>query len=147
MGQILLVRHGQASWGADDYDVLSELGESQAEVVGGWLASAVLGGRAPDVVVHGTLKRQRRSAEIASAAAGWSVDARTDERWNEIDHVGVLAAHPQDFEGSPNAGSIRRLDHAVPGTNLDPEPTLELPRIPRTPHDDNSSTTRCCVTP
>jgi broad specificity phosphatase PhoE len=97
MGQILLVRHGQASWGADDYDVLSELGETQAAIVGRLLA-----GLAPDRVVHGTMKRQQRSAEIASAAAGWSVDARTDERWNEIDHVGVLAAHPQNFEGSPN---------------------------------------------
>jgi len=97
MGQILLVRHGQASWGADDYDVLSERGEAQAAVVGRSLA-----GLTPDVVVHGTMKRQRRSAEIAIAAAGWSVDPRMDERWNEIDHVGVLGAHPQDFEGEPN---------------------------------------------
>ena len=30
MSQILLVRHGQASWGSDDYDVLSPLGEKQS---------------------------------------------------------------------------------------------------------------------
>ena len=102
MRQILLVRHGQASWGADDYDVLSELGESQAAVVGRWLASTVLAGRVPDVVVHGTMKRQQRSAEIAASAAGWPVSTVTDERWNEIDHVGVLAAHPQDFESDPD---------------------------------------------
>ena len=101
-GRILLVRHGQASWGADDYDVLSELGESQAAVAGRFLA-----GLAPDVVVHGTMKRQRRSAEIAIDAAGWSVDARMDERWNEIDHVGVLAAHPQDFSGEPDDEQFR----------------------------------------
>ena len=45
MGQILLVRHGQASWGADDYDVLSPLGEEQSAVVGSTLASVRAGPR------------------------------------------------------------------------------------------------------
>ena len=30
MGTLYLVRHGQASFGADDYDVLSPLGHQQA---------------------------------------------------------------------------------------------------------------------
>ena len=30
MGNLYLVRHGQASFGADDYDQLSELGQAQA---------------------------------------------------------------------------------------------------------------------
>jgi broad specificity phosphatase PhoE len=30
MGQLLLVRHGQASFGADDYDQLSDLGQKQS---------------------------------------------------------------------------------------------------------------------
>ncbi len=34
MGLLLLVRHGQASWGADDYDVLSETGWEQARLLG-----------------------------------------------------------------------------------------------------------------
>jgi len=67
MGQILLVRHGQASWGAADYDVLSSLGEEQGSAVGAALADVQ-----PDVVVHGTMLRQRRTAELAAAAAGWN---------------------------------------------------------------------------
>ena len=34
MGVVLLVRHGQASFGAADYDVLSPLGERQAAATG-----------------------------------------------------------------------------------------------------------------
>ena len=33
MSILLLVRHGQASWGTEDYDRLSELGERQARVL------------------------------------------------------------------------------------------------------------------
>ena len=61
MSSILLVRHGQASWGAADYDVLSTLGEEQAVVVGEALA-----GLSPDVIVHGAMSRQRRTAELAA---------------------------------------------------------------------------------
>ena len=43
MGQILLVRHGQASWGAADYDVLSPLGERQAAALGACLAGVPVG--------------------------------------------------------------------------------------------------------
>lgn len=97
MGRILLVRHGQASWGAADYDVLSTIGEEQAAVVG-----AALAGLAPDVVLHGTLERQRRTAELATHAAGWTATPTVDDRWNEMDHLAVLAAHPQPFEGEPD---------------------------------------------
>jgi len=39
VGQIYLVRHGQASFGAEDYDELSDLGARQSRLLGGWLAS------------------------------------------------------------------------------------------------------------
>jgi broad specificity phosphatase PhoE len=97
MGQLLLVRHGQASWGAADYDVLSPRGEQQAEVLGGFLA-----GFEPAAVVHGTMKRQQRTAAIAAEAAGWAADLTLDPRWDEMDHHAVLAAQPQDFEGEPD---------------------------------------------
>jgi broad specificity phosphatase PhoE len=97
MGQVLLVRHGQASWGAEDYDVLSPVGEEQARVLGGFLARLE-----PAAVVHGTMKRQQRTAEIAAAAAGWDTALTVDPRWNEMDHPAILAAHPQPFEGEPD---------------------------------------------
>lgn len=94
MGQVLLVRHGQASWGAADYDVLSPTGEEQAQVLGRFLA-----GLEPDVVVHGSMQRQRRTAEELAAAAGWPVQLRADDRWDELDHLALLAAHPQPPPG------------------------------------------------
>jgi broad specificity phosphatase PhoE len=86
MGQILVVRHGQASFGADDYDVLSDLGEEQARVLGRALA-----GLTPDLVVHGSLVRQRRTAQLAAEAAGWTAPLRVDPRWNELESLSQFA--------------------------------------------------------
>lgn len=82
VGVIHLVRHGQASFGAADYDVLSADGEEQARLVG-----VALVGLAPDRVVHGSLVRQRRTASIAAAAAGWEAVPTVDRRWDEISSV------------------------------------------------------------
>lgn len=90
MGRLLLVRHGQASWGADDYDVLSPLGHSQAAALGEiWRDRGVV----PDRVVIGGLRRHRETA----LAAGLS-DVEVDEGWDEFDHVGMLGktAMPDD---------------------------------------------------
>ncbi|EXF47276.1 phosphoglycerate mutase family protein [Pseudomonas sp. BAY1663] len=38
MGSIYLIRHGQASFGAENYDVLSPLGYRQSEALGDYLA-------------------------------------------------------------------------------------------------------------
>lgn len=99
MGQIVLVRHGQASFGADDYDVLSPLGERQAAVTGRALAGLL--DAPPDVVVSGSLKRQTDTAALLHGAAGWSVTPMTDARWNEMDHLAVVSAHPlEEVPGS-----------------------------------------------
>ena len=71
MSVVLLVRHGQASWGAADYDRLSSLGEQQSRVLGAALASR---GVRPDLVVRGAMRRHRQTAEATAAGAGWSTD-------------------------------------------------------------------------
>ena len=86
MGQVVLVRHGQASFGTDDYDALSPLGELQAELVG-----RALGGLRPGLVLHGSLRRQRRTAEIAAKTAGWDAPVECDERWDEFELTGAAA--------------------------------------------------------
>ncbi len=90
MGLILLVRHGQASWGAADYDVLSDLGHEQARLLGRTLAAR---GVVPQRVVCGAMRRHRETAEGAIAAAGWAADLETDEDWNEFDHLRMLEVH------------------------------------------------------
>ena len=91
MPVVYLVRHGQASFGAADYDVLSDLGREQSEMVG-----ATLGGRGlrEPLAVAGTLRRQRETATLALAAAGLDVEPGTDGRWDEYDHMGLLQRYP-----------------------------------------------------
>jgi broad specificity phosphatase PhoE len=91
MGQVLLVRHGQASFGSDDYDVLSDLGERQAAVLGRSLAAR---GTDPSAVLHGQMVRQRRTAEVLADAAGWTLPLECDADWDEMDHLEVLSRHP-----------------------------------------------------
>ena len=66
MGTLRLVRHGQASYGAANYDVLSPLGVRQAEAVGAaWAAR-----RAPVSAIYvGTMQRQLDTARHLRAAA------------------------------------------------------------------------------
>ncbi|MBY9074076.1 histidine phosphatase family protein [Nocardioides sp. WL0053] len=94
MSQVLLVRHGQASWGSDDYDVLSDLGERQSRLLGEALAAR---GVVPDLVVRGAMRRHRQTAEQAVAGAGWAADVVVDDGWNEFDHVQMLAMHPPAY--------------------------------------------------
>ena len=85
MSVLLLVRHGQASFGAADYDQLSPLGEEQSRLLG-----AALNDRAvvPTRVVRGGMKRHAQTADQAGFA-----DASVDPGWDEFDHVQVLEAH------------------------------------------------------
>jgi broad specificity phosphatase PhoE len=94
MSVVLLVRHGQASWGAADYDRLSEAGERQSRVLGEALAAR---GIVPDVVLRGAMRRHRQTAELACAAAGWSTPVTEDDGWNEFDHVQMLSMHPSSY--------------------------------------------------
>ncbi len=96
MSRVLLVRHGQASWGAADYDVLSGVGAEQARLLGRALASR---GVAPDLVLHGAMVRQRETARLLVDAAGWSGVPEEDGDWDEMDHHEVLARQPRTFEG------------------------------------------------
>lgn len=95
MGLILLVRHGQASWGAADYDVLSDLGARQAETLGAALRER---GIVPDVALHGAMKRQRETARRMGEAAGWGAWTE-DATWDEMNHEEVLARQPHAFTG------------------------------------------------
>ncbi len=59
MTTILLARHGQASFGQENYDQLSELGEVQAQMLGQHYASTQ---RSIDAIFTGSLVRQQDSA-------------------------------------------------------------------------------------
>lgn len=105
MGVVLLVRHGQASFGADDYDVLSETGWEQSRLLGRYLASR---GLVPDVVVRGDMRRHRETGEGMIAGAGWSAPIEADPGWNEFDHLGVVAALPRSEMADLPPGELDR---------------------------------------
>ncbi len=110
MGVVLLVRHGQASFGAEDYDVLSETGVEQSRVLG---LSLVAHGLEPTAIVHGAMRRQRDTATSMVDAAGWSVTPVLDEGWNEFDHLGVVARSPADAQPGDRRAFQRVFEEAT----------------------------------
>ncbi|WP_296230698.1 histidine phosphatase family protein [Pseudomonas sp. UBA4617] len=93
MGNLYLIRHGQASFGAKDYDVLSPVGVRQSQALGEHLAQL---GLRLDRCVAGDLRRQQDTARLALAAlhaSGCPVPAvETDAAFNEFDADGVIRA-------------------------------------------------------
>jgi broad specificity phosphatase PhoE len=89
MGVLLLVRHGQASFGSADYDNLSPLGVRQAAALGASLAPRL---RGVDAVVLGGMRRHAQTAEACLGAMGIRLEPEpeTDDGWGEYDHRDVL---------------------------------------------------------
>jgi broad specificity phosphatase PhoE len=94
MGVVYLVRHGQASFGADDYDRLSSLGHEQARALG-----AALRPRVPNVdrVLAGSLRRHQETARGCLDTLGCALPVDIDARWNEFDHEELLLKHEPEF--------------------------------------------------
>jgi broad specificity phosphatase PhoE len=87
MASVYLVRHGQASFGKENYDKLSLKGWEQGRVLGRWLAGKL----APAVVFGGDLVRHRETVEAMATGYGASFpDMQVVPGFNEFDHVGVL---------------------------------------------------------
>ncbi|MGK9063909.1 histidine phosphatase family protein [Stutzerimonas chloritidismutans] len=111
MGSIYLIRHGQASFGAENYDVLSPLGLRQSHALGEYLGQ--LGVRF-DRCVSGELHRQRDTAQATLERLGQTFDAVTptleiDAAFNEFPADEVIRAHMPDLlEVEPHALTILR---------------------------------------
>ena len=103
MGTLYLVRHGQASFGAADYDKLSELGQKQSTRLGDYFGQK---GLRFDAVLTGTLRRQVQTCTAilegmeARFTAGPPQAATL--QWpglNEFDSEAVIAAvYPHKLE-------------------------------------------------
>ena len=93
MPTLTLVRHGQASFGATDYDQLSPLGQRQCRRLGDYLRTR---GRRFDAVITGTLRRQVQSYDAIAAGLGVAQVPLRLSGLNEYDSAAVIAAvHPQ----------------------------------------------------
>jgi broad specificity phosphatase PhoE len=107
MPVVYLVRHGQASYGAEDYDVLSPIGHEQSAVVGRELQRR---GITSPQIVCGDLVRQRNTALGIIDSAGFESAMAIDPRWNEFDHPDM----PLPTTGAGDSFDFqRRLDTAL----------------------------------
>ncbi len=96
MGQLYLIRHGQASFGAEDYDNLSELGHQQAERLGAYFKQKNL---QFDAVITGTLRRHTQTWQGIAQGAGFAHEPLQMPGLNEYDSHAVIATiHPGKLE-------------------------------------------------
>ncbi|PKO40410.1 MAG: histidine phosphatase family protein [Betaproteobacteria bacterium HGW-Betaproteobacteria-3] len=100
MGTLYLVRHGQASFGAADYDRLSELGHRQSRRLGQYFAEK---GLRFDAVLSGTLRRHGETFQGMAEGMGHTAQAPPAPLlWpglNEYDSAAVIATvHPRPLE-------------------------------------------------
>jgi broad specificity phosphatase PhoE len=90
LGELVLIRHGQANSAANDeagYDRLTDLGRQQARWLGEWLRTH----DAPfDRVLMGSLRRHRETAE---EMGDMGAPVETDARLNELDYFNLSRAH------------------------------------------------------
>jgi len=102
MGQVVLVRHGQAHVGPTGAEELAPLGWEQSRLLGRALRDR---GIVPTLVASGTARCHLESLEAVGDAAGWAdVPAVLDSGWDEFDHdvlVQRLPALAGDTEPSP----------------------------------------------
>jgi broad specificity phosphatase PhoE len=111
---LLLIRHGQASLGAADYDVLSALGAQQAQRLGSYLARM---SAPPTAIYSGPLRRQvDTAAHLVAAARAAGADypsPRIDAAFDEYPAIAVMQQHLQrlaqeDPELAPHWEGLQR---------------------------------------
>ena len=101
MGQLILVRHGQASFGAEDYDQLSDLGKRQGQRLGEyWREASQAPARSDelqfDAVLMGSLKRHRQTWEAIAEGAKLQMNPEIWPGLNEYDsHALIETVHPE----------------------------------------------------
>ena len=104
MATIYLVRHGQASFGAENYDKLSELSCRQASVAGEYFRD---NGIHFDAVYSGDLSRQRETARLAIAVQPTAVQHHIDPRFNEIQNEEQLRCLlPEVVKHNPKVAAL-----------------------------------------
>ena len=98
MGNVFMIRHGQASAFEENYDRLSTLGERQARLLGETWARR---GFKPDRVFTGPRMRHERTAEIALAN-------NITLNWAALEENGYLTPNNQNAVKAEECRIIKR---------------------------------------
>lgn len=138
MTSIYLIRHGQASFGQENYDQLSELGEIQAHILGESLSQRIE--NFDQVIVGAMLRHEQTAVNCLSHFENPLVDQESplaeqkspsdqldgpladrdavyDAAWNEYDHEQIL------LRLRPELGSMKEL-MALMAKQVDPKNAL-----------------------
>lgn len=122
MTTIYLVRHGQASFGAESYDKLSTKGEQQATLIGQFFKKIL---KEQPYVVAGSMQRHQQTAQLALAECFPNTIIHTESVWNEFNHQQVFTQYEPRFndldflkqetskEKSPRAYLAKIFDGAI----------------------------------
>ncbi|NNG77327.1 histidine phosphatase family protein [Acinetobacter sp. ANC 4277] len=94
MTTIYLIRHGQASFGAESYDKLSPNGELQAKLLGQYFNQIL---KEEPYVIAGSMQRHQQTANLALAECFPEAEIQTDSAWNEFNHQQVFAQYEPRF--------------------------------------------------
>lgn len=95
MTTIYLIRHGQASFGAESYDQLSPNGELQAKLLGQYFNQIL---KQDPYVIAGSMQRHQQTAKIALAESFPDLRIQTDSAWNEFNHEQVFSHYEPRFK-------------------------------------------------
>ena len=105
MGTLYLVRHGQASFGADDYDQLSDLGRRQSVRLGEYFAER---GIRFDGLIAGTLRRHKQTLAGILEGMNHAGEHLAWDGLNEYDSEAVIATvHPGKLEKPSSPEMVR----------------------------------------
>jgi len=106
MGSLYLVRHGQASFGAADYDQLSAKGHEQCRHLGAYWRER---GQRFDAVFTGTLRRHAQSLAGIVEGYGEDLPAVALPGLNEYDSEAVVRAiHPEPLGAPADAEAVKQ---------------------------------------
>lgn len=113
MSEIYMVRHGQASLGADNYDKLSELGHQQSQWLGEYFAARDL---EFEHVYRGDMVRHDETAAGIAKGLGTNFeDVKVMPELNEFDFKTLIAAYitQNPDKALPKTASVREYYHLL----------------------------------
>lgn len=106
MAELYLIRHAQASFGADNYDLLSDLGHVQSSLLGQYFAQLH---NSFDCVITGDMLRHKQTAKGLTDATSVG-NVKTDAAWNEFDFDSIVSFYLKMYPEQKPGESAPRSD-------------------------------------
>jgi broad specificity phosphatase PhoE len=113
MGNLYMIRHGQASFGSANYDRLSETGRRQARIVAEHLLEI---GLAPDALYAGGMERQKDTAgallQLGRERGALLPGLRVETAFNEYSSRQIILSYAEELAGEePSVAQDRNGDY------------------------------------